>query len=171
MGGLPRDQDKCPALNQLFRESLSEKMYTRQSWKIEGSMDMINTLFLTTVAVESNLLLLLFFIAIANLRPGLDLSCHSFKYSEERWPQNQPQYLSGLSSALPFPTASLEITVDWPRVCWGTGNYLSPGAGAAEDFRGNHLIFMWTKRGISRNWELKGRGSQKTLERFRGEST
>ena len=49
-------------------------------------MDMINTLFLTTVAVVSNLLLLLFFIALANIRPGLDLLCHmhSFKYSEER---------------------------------------------------------------------------------------
>ena len=35
---------------QLFRERLSEKMCTRQSRKV--IWDMINTLFLTTVAVE-----------------------------------------------------------------------------------------------------------------------
>ena len=35
---------------QLFRERLSEKMCTRQSRKV--MWDMINTLFLTTVAVE-----------------------------------------------------------------------------------------------------------------------
>ena len=35
---------------QLFRERLSEKMCTRQSRKVIS--DMINTLFLTTVAVE-----------------------------------------------------------------------------------------------------------------------
>ena len=35
---------------QLFRERLSEKMCTRQSRK--GIWDMINTLFLATVAVE-----------------------------------------------------------------------------------------------------------------------
>ena len=80
-------------------------MYTRQSWKVEGSMDMINTMFLTTVAVESNPFLLLFFIALANIRPGLSRAIHS-NIRTERWTQNHLQYLSGLSSALPFPTAS-----------------------------------------------------------------
>ena len=39
-----------PYLIQLFRERLSEKMCTRQSRKV--MWDMINTLFLTTVALE-----------------------------------------------------------------------------------------------------------------------
>ena len=150
-------------------------MYTRQSWKVEGSMDMTNILFLTTVAVESNLLLLLFFITLANIRPGLDLSCHSSKYSEERWTQNHPQYLSGLSSALPFPTASRNNC----RLVYGLlrdrslFNYLLKRKGVALDFRGDHLIFRRTKGGISRNWELKSQkgGSLKTLERFRGGTT
>ena len=42
---------------QLFRESLSEKMCTRQSWKVICYM--INTLFLTTVAVEPTFVALL----------------------------------------------------------------------------------------------------------------
>ena len=37
---------------QLFRERLSEKMCTQQSRKVVW--DMINTLFLTTVAIETN---------------------------------------------------------------------------------------------------------------------
>ena len=34
------------------------------------------------------------------------LSCHSFKFFEEQWTQNQPQYLSGLLREL-FPTTFL----------------------------------------------------------------
>ena len=145
-------------------------MYTRQSWKVEGSMDMTNTLFLTTVAVESNLLLLLFFIALANIRPGLSRAIHS-NIRTERWTQNHLQYLSGLSSALPFPTASRNDC----RLVYGLlrdrSLFISwSEKGVALDFRGDHLIFRRTNGGISRNWELKSQkgGSLKTLERFRG---
>ena len=149
-------------------------MYTRQSWKVEGSMDMTNTLFLTTVAVESNLLLLLFFIALANIRPGLSRAIHS-NIRTERWTQNHLQYLFGLSSALPFPTASRNNC----RLVYGLlrdrslFNYLLKRKGVALDFRGDHLIFRRTNGGISRNWEFKSQkgGSLKTLERFRGGTT
>ena len=148
-------------------------MYTRQSWKVEGSMDMTNILFLTTVAVESNPLLLLFFIALANIRPGLSRAIHS-NIRTERWTQNHLQYLSGLSSALPFPTASRNDC----RLVYGLlrdrSLFISwSEKGVALDFRGDHLIFRRTNGGISRNWELKSQkgGSLKTLERFRGGTT
>ena len=148
-------------------------MYTRQSWKVEGSMDMTNILFLTTVAVESNPLLLLFFIALANIRPGLSRAIHS-NIRTERWTQNHLQYLSGLSSALPFPTASRNDC----RLVYGLlrdrSLFISwSEKGVALDFRGDHLIFRRTNGGISRNWELKSQkgGSLKTLEIFRGGTT
>ena len=51
--GLPRDQDKCPGLN----TAISRKVVGKNvhATILKGSMDMINTLFLTIVAVESNL--------------------------------------------------------------------------------------------------------------------
>ena len=33
----------------------------------------------------------------------------------------------------------------------GTGHYLSPGVGAGEDFRWDHLFFGRAKGGVSRN--------------------
>ena len=59
---------------QLFRERLVEKMCTRQSRKLVW--DMINTLFVTTVAVEPT-----FVVFQWHLRTYVrGLSCHSFKF-------------------------------------------------------------------------------------------
>ena len=59
---------------QLFRERLSEKMCTREPRKV--IWDMINTLFLTTVAV-----VLTFVVFQWHLRTYVrGLSCHSFKF-------------------------------------------------------------------------------------------
>ena len=59
---------------ELFRERLSEKMCTRQPQKV--LRDMINTLFLTTVAVEPTLVA--FHLHLRTYVRGL--SCHSFKF-------------------------------------------------------------------------------------------
>ena len=90
---------------QLFRERLSEKLCTRQSRKV--IWDMINTLFLTTVAVKTNL-----FTFLWHSRTYVrGLPCQiSSNFFEEQGTQNYPQYLSGLSRAL-FPTTFLEIPV------------------------------------------------------------
>ena len=76
---------------------------------------MTNTLLLTTVAVESNLLLLLFFIALANIRPGLSRAIHSnirrndeLKTTYNTFPDCQVHSLF---------LQPLEITVDWSMVC------------------------------------------------------
>ena len=107
-GGLPRDQDKCPALKTaISRKVLGKNVHAtilKGRWLY--GYDQYTVPNDCSCRIEPVTVLLLFFIALANIRPGLDLSCHSFKYSEERWTQNHPQYLSGLSSALPFPTAS-----------------------------------------------------------------
>ena len=59
---------------QLFRERLSEKLCTRQSRKV--IWDMINTLFLTTVAVETN-----FFTFLWHSQTYVrGLPCNSFKF-------------------------------------------------------------------------------------------
>ena len=59
---------------QLFRERLSEKMCTRQPRKV--IWDMINTLFLTTVAVETN-----FFTFLWHSQTYVrGLPCNSFKF-------------------------------------------------------------------------------------------
>ena len=59
---------------QLFRERLSEKMCTRQSRKV--IWDMINTLFLTTVAVKTN-----FFTFLWHSQTYVrGLPCNSFKF-------------------------------------------------------------------------------------------
>ena len=88
---------------QLFRERLSEEMRTRQSRKV--IWDMINTLFVTTEAVE--LLLLLSF----STRKHMSVASRTIlsNFFEEHCPQSHPQYLSGLSRAL--PTTVLEIAV------------------------------------------------------------
>ena len=90
---------------QLFQERLSEKMCTRQPRKV--IWDMINTLFLTTVAVKTNL-----FTFLWHSRTYVrGLPCQiSSNFFEEQGTQNYPQYLSGLSRAL-FPTTFLEIPV------------------------------------------------------------
>ena len=57
---------------------------------------MINTLFVTTEAVEPTF--------VAFLLPLFQISL------KKKYPQNHPQYLSGLSRAV-FPTTFLEIAV------------------------------------------------------------
>ena len=89
---------------QLFRERLTGEMCTRQSRKV--IWDMINTLFVTTEAVE--LLLLLSFSTRKHMSVA---SCTILSnFFEEQCPQSHPQYLSRLSRAL-FPTTFLEIAV------------------------------------------------------------
>ena len=69
------DDEKCLGETiQLFRERLSEKMCTRQSQKV--IWDMINTLFLTTVAVEHT------FVAFLQHSQTYvrGLLCHFFKF-------------------------------------------------------------------------------------------
>ena len=79
-------------------------------------MDMTNIMFLTTVAVESNLLLLLFFIALANIRPGLSRAIHSnvFGLNDELKTTYNTFLDCQVHSLFLQP---LEITVDWSRVC------------------------------------------------------
>ena len=91
---------------QLFRERLSEKLCTRQSRK--AIWDMINTLFLTTVAVEPTFVAFLS-LALANTFPWPFVPIVS-NFFEKKRTQNHPQCLSGLSPAL-FPTTFLEIAV------------------------------------------------------------
>ena len=93
-------------------------VYTVISRKVVGKMctwkfrkviwDMINTLFLTLQL--SNLLLLLSF----STRKHTSIASLAIlsNFFEERWTQNHPQYLSGLSRAL-FPTTFLEIAANW----------------------------------------------------------
>ena len=89
---------------QLFWGRLSAKLCTRQSGKV--IWDMINTLFLTTVAVEPT------FVAFPYHSKthfhGLSLPILS-NFFEQRT-QNHPQCLSWLSRAF-FPTTFLEIAV------------------------------------------------------------
>ena len=68
---------------------------------------MINTLFVTTEAVEPIVLLLSF-----STRKHMSVASRSIlsNFFEEQCPQNHPQCLSGLSRAL-FPTTVLEIAV------------------------------------------------------------
>ena len=89
---------------QLFQEKLSEKMCTRQSWKV--MWDMFNTLFLTLQL--SNLLLLLSF----STRRHMSMASRALlsNFLEKQCTQNHPQYLSGLSRAL-YLTTFLEIAV------------------------------------------------------------
>ena len=80
---------------------MSEKMYTRESWKV--ILDMINPLFLAVWAVEPT-----FITSFANASMA---SCAILSnFFEEHWTQNHPQCLSRLSRAL-FPTNFLEIAV------------------------------------------------------------
>ena len=59
---------------QLFRERLSEKMCTRQSRKV--IWDMINTLFLTTVAVKPT-----WWLSFSTRKHNIaNIPCHSFKF-------------------------------------------------------------------------------------------
>ena len=90
---------------QLFRERLSEKMYTRQSRR--AIWDIINTPFLTLQL--SNLRLLL---SLSSSQTHKSMASHAIlsNFFEEQCIQNHPQYLSGLSCAL-FPTTLLEIAV------------------------------------------------------------
>ena len=90
---------------QLFRERLSEKMCTRQSRKV--MWDMINSLFLTTVAVEPTFAAFL----LHSQTNFHGLSCQFCQIpSEKKRTQNHPQCLSGLSRAV-FLTTFLEIAV------------------------------------------------------------
>ena len=90
---------------QLFRESLSQKLCTRQSRTVVW--DMINTLVPDTVAVEPILLLLSF-----STRKQMSMASRTIPWNsfENQWSENHPQYLSGLSHAL-FPTTFLETAV------------------------------------------------------------
>ena len=78
-------------------------------------MDMINTLFLTTVAVEANLLLLLFFIALANIRHGLSCAIHSNIRRNDELKTIYNTFLDCQVHSLFLQ--SLEITVNWSMVC------------------------------------------------------
>ena len=78
---------------------------------------MTNTLFLTTVAVESNLLLLLFFIALANIRPGLSRAIRFiqiFGVNDELKTTYNTFLDCQVHSLFLQP---LEMTVDGSRVC------------------------------------------------------
>ena len=87
---------------------------TTATWALETfktslkRWDMINTLFLTTVAVE------LTFVALLQHSDRKHTSVASrailSNFFEEQYTQNHPQYLSGLSRAL-FQTTFLEIAV------------------------------------------------------------
>ena len=89
---------------QLFRERLSEKLYTRQSRKV--IWDMISALFLTLYL--SNLLLLLSFSTCKHT--SMASRAILWNFFEKQWTPNHPQYPSGLWLAL-FPTTYLEIAV------------------------------------------------------------
>ena len=93
-----------PYYIQLFRVTLSEKMFTWQPQKV--IWDMINTLFLTLKL--SKLLLLLSF----STRKHTSMASRAIlsNFFEKQWIQNHAQYLSGLWRAV-FPTTSLEIAV------------------------------------------------------------
>ena len=67
---------------------------------------MINTLFLTTVAVEPT------FVAFLSTRKHMSVASRAILsiFFEEQCTQNHPHYLSGLTRAL-FPTTFLEIAV------------------------------------------------------------
>ena len=80
---------------ELFRERLSEKMCTRQPQKV--LRDMINTLFLTTVAGEPTLVA--FHLHLRTYVRGL--SCHSFKFLW-RTGQTKPPTISFGIVACPF---------------------------------------------------------------------
>ena len=81
---------------------------------------MINTMFLTTVAVESNQLLLLFFITLANIRPGLSRAIlPNIRRNDELKTTHNTFLDCQVHSLFRQP---LEITVDWTRVCKGTGH-------------------------------------------------
>ena len=106
----PMRNSQCPKQPlsnaiQLFPERLSEKMCTPRSRKV--IWDMVNTLFLTNVAVEPT------FVAFLKHSKTYvrGLPCHSFRFLRRtECTQNHAQYLSGLSRAL-FPTTFLEIAV------------------------------------------------------------
>ena len=100
---------------QLFQERLSEKMCTRQSRKV--IRDMINTLFLTTVAVEPS------FVASFSTRKHMSVASRAIisNFFEEQCPQNHSHYLSGLTRAL-FPTTFLKIAVCYHFIVTPLGN-------------------------------------------------
>ena len=77
---------------------------------------MTNILFLTAVAVESNPLLLLLFIALANIRPGLSLVpfIQIFGLKDELKTTYNTFLDCQVHSLFLQP---LEITVDWSMVC------------------------------------------------------
>ena len=79
-------------------------MRTRQSRKV--IWDMINTLFVTTEALEPT------FVAFFSTRKHMSVASRTIlsNFFEEQCPQSHPQYLSGLSRAL-FLTTFLEIAV------------------------------------------------------------
>ena len=85
-------------------------MCTRQSRKVVW--DIINTLFLTTVAVEHAFLLSF------STRKHMSVASRAIfpNFFEEQSTRNYPQYLSGLSRAL-LPTTLLEIAA----YKWGGG--------------------------------------------------
>ena len=79
-------------------------MGTQQHQKV--IWDMINTLFLTIVAVEPT------FVASISTREHMSVASRAIlsNFFGEQGRQNHPQYLSGLSRAL-FPTTFLETAV------------------------------------------------------------
>ena len=87
---------------QLFRERLSEKMYTWQSrkvtgvWSIHCSWHCNEGTFLLSFSTRKH-------------APMASRVIHS-NFFEEQWTQKHPQYLSGLSRSL-LPTAFLETAV------------------------------------------------------------
>ena len=93
---------------QLFRERLSEKLCTRQSRKV--IWDMINTLFLTTVAVEPTF--------VAFLKHSQThfhgLSCLFFQISLKKRELKTTHNVFQDCRAL-FPTTFLEIAVSYTR--------------------------------------------------------
>ena len=91
-------EERCIQRYSYFEKGCRKKMCPRKSRKVTWVM--INTLFLTTVAVECTL-------ALANTFPWPFVSILSNFFEKQRT-QNHPQCLSGLSHAL-FPTTFLEI--------------------------------------------------------------
>ena len=119
---LQRREERCIQRYSYFEKGCRKKMCTRKSRKVTWVM--INTLFLTTVAVECTL-------ALANTFPWPFVPILSNFFEKQRT-QNHPQCLSGLSRAL-FPTTFLEIAGN-PKCAEVAG----PDQRAAKQMRPGH---------------------------------
>ena len=112
-----------PYVYSYFEKGCRKKCAREKSRKV--IWDMINTLFLTTGAVEHT------FVTSFSTRKHMSVASRAIfsNLFEEQSTQNHPQYLSGLSSAF-FPTTFLEIAVN----------------GYRRDASFLHLRFTWVPR-------------------------